>query len=458
MHTIRKQILYPFLIILILLPITILILFNIVINFSFNNYIKKELQNTVKTMQSITNSYNTNNSSDEIQSILKDLSAALTASKFTGNTEFFILDKDNNIIYPRNLENTIMSNELQNSLINNPIGSNSSIQNRYIQNINYYLYTIPLTQYEDLYDLTILFVSNTSTYKEIIKTTNIILLILFIISIFISVLISIRISTKFSKPIIDACYYAVQIGNGDFICVPENSTSTEMHQFYKSLNQMSQRLKAYDNTQKQFLQNASHELRTPLMSIQGYAEGIENNIISDYKSAATIIKKESIRLNSLVTELLTLSRIENQTYKHDFTLQDVSNLLLDYIQRINGLAMKENIEIKHKLQENLCVKIDESLFSQSIINIISNCIRYAKNIINIETFAENNNVIITISDDGEGFSNEDLPHLFERFYKGNKGNFGLGLAISYSAIKYMKGDLLAYNDNGATFKIILSCA
>lgn len=221
---------------------------------------------------------------------------------------------------------------------------------------------------------------------------------------------------------------------------------------------MSQRLKAYDNTQKQFLQNASHELRTPLMSIQGYAEGIENNIISDYKSAATIIKKESIRLNSLVTELLTLSRIENQTYKHDFTLQDVSNLLLDYIQRINGLAMKENIEIKPKLQENLCVKIDESLFSQSIINIISNCIRYAKNIINIETFAENNNVIITISDDGEGFSNEDLPHLFERFYKGNKGNFGLGLAISYSAIKYMKGDLLAYNDNGATFKIILSCA
>lgn len=222
---------------------------------------------------------------------------------------------------------------------------------------------------------------------------------------------------------------------------------------------MSTRLKDYDETQKQFMQNASHELRTPLMSIQGYAEGIENDVFPDPKEAAQVIKKESLRLNKLVTELLTLSRIENHTYTHDLQIFNLSDLILDYLQRVNGLLMKSHLSLKTEFSENIFALLDEGLFSQTVINIISNAIRYAKNEIWIKTYLETIDgkefSCVEISDDGEGIKSEELPHLFERFYKGSKGNFGLGLAISKSAMESMGGTLKAFNRQGAVFLLQL---
>lgn len=225
---------------------------------------------------------------------------------------------------------------------------------------------------------------------------------------------------------------------------------------------MSTRLKDYDETQKQFMQNASHELRTPLMSIQGYAEGIENDVFSDPKEAAQVIKKESLRLNKLVTELLTLSRIENHTYVHDLMVFNISDLILDYIQRVNGLLLKSKLSLKTELSENVPALLDEALFSQTVINIISNAIRYAKKTIFVRTYLETVDgkifSSVEIADDGDGIEEEELPHLFERFYKGKKGNFGLGLAISKSAIESMGGSLEAFNRQGAVFLLRMPSA
>ena len=191
------------------------------------------------------------------------------------------------------------------------------------------------------------------------------------------------------------------------------------------------------------------------MSIQGYAEGIENDVFSDPKEAASVIKKESLRLNKLVTELLTLSRIENHTYVHELQVYNISDLMLDYIQRVNGLLINRNLKLVTKFSENMYACIDEGLFSQTIINIISNAIRYAGTTITISTYLEKTDgaamVVAEIADDGEGIEEEELPHLFERFYKGKKGNFGLGLAISKSAVESMGGSLSALNRGGAVF-------
>ncbi len=190
---------------------------------------------------------------------------------------------------------------------------------------------------------------------------------------------------------------------------------------------MSKRLTDLDKAQKLFLQNASHEIRTPLMSIQGYAEGISKGIFSDTTKTADIICEESKRLNQLVDELLTLSRIENNTDESEFYVLNLSDVMKEVVQKIEGYALREQKKINVMLPPDvIMIKANDALLSQAMINIISN---------------------------GDGIPVQDLSHIFDRFYKGKNGNFGLGLAIVKSAILSLKGSIRAYNENGAVFEI-----
>jgi len=235
----------------------------------------------------------------------------------------------------------------------------------------------------------------------------------------------------------------------------QNTDITELSMLHQSINDMSSRLEAYDKAQKAFLQNASHELRTPLMSIQGYAEGITNGVLHDTNSAAKIITSESKRLSTLVDELLTLSRIDNQAYCKQLEKLNLCDMLKEYVQRIEGFAIKDKKQLVVNLPDNsLYVLADDSLLSQAVINVASNCIKFSKSVVNISLLESNQHAIIRISDDGNGISDHDLPHIFERFYKGKGGNLGLGLAIAKSAIEFIGGSITAYSaDTGAVFEI-----
>lgn len=104
---------------------------------------------------------------------------------------------------------------------------------------------------------------------------------------------------------------------------------------------------------------------------------------------------------------------------------------------------------------------DERLLDQSVGNILANCLRYARRVLTVSLRAESGRVCIRIADDGSGISPADLPHLFERFYKGGGGHAGLGLAIARAAVSLMGGTLTAQNDaqtGGAVFLLCLPAA
>ena len=129
-------------------------------------------------------------------------------------------------------------------------------------------------------------------------------------------------------------------------------------------------------------------------------------------------------------------------------------MIKEYVQRINGYAIKEGKILRLTIiNENVYAKIDDSLLAQAVINIISNCIKYAKSEVIVTIYSEKNDVVIKISDDGNGIAQNDLPHIFDRFYKGKQGNFGLGLSIALSAVEFMGGSVKAYNEGGAVFEI-----
>jgi len=193
------------------------------------------------------------------------------------------------------------------------------------------------------------------------------------------------------------------------------------------------------------------------MSIQSYAEGITYGVV-DSDTAVEVIVGEVKRLTKLVEDLLYLSRLDAIEENYNYGVFDLNDFIKTCIERMNGIAIKNNIEIVYNDEfSKINIGADEETLSRAINNIISNCIRYAKSKVTIDgKLIPNDKIEIRIFDDGPGFDKKDIPNLFERFYKGNKGNYGLGLAISKSVLTKHHGEINAQNyENGALFTIIL---
>jgi signal transduction histidine kinase len=306
---------------------------------------------------------------------------------------------------------------------------------------------------------TVVFVSHTRSGSQLLRAADLVLLIVLLAGGAAAVFLTNRLAGSVTKPIRELCARAERIGRGEFSAPPVAPCDIEeLDILNRSFLDMAERLASYDAAQKAFLQNASHELKTPLMSIQGYAEGIRSGIAHDTARAADIIIAESRRLNALVEELLTLSRIENGAY--GLTPLDLRDVMKEQAQRLQGLAAKQERQLLLRLpDEGVTVSANDELLSQIVMNLASNCLRYAKTTVEIELRSEGKAALIRVGDDGGGIAEEDLPHIFERFYKGKGGKTGLGLAIAKSAAEAMGGRLSAGNgDSGAVFEFRLPLA
>ena len=475
MKTIKNKISTPFIMITVMIPFMIMILFNIAMNIYVDHTAKEELRNSASGIEVLVKRQLIDNASDndsgdaadivsgqaadgkltELRDSLKVSKLSLLDSLKEMNIEFLIVSANDKVLFPKTYENSFLNERIVNKTMTILSKAEENTLKEFHVGRNKYFSTYKsLTAKPDSAKL--IFISSRSSADSIIKLINLMLLCITLIAIGISSVITLKVSKSISLPIIKLNTYAKKIGSSEFTTLPEDNSSVEIHALTKSMNEMSERIKNYDHAQKSFLQNASHELRTPLMSIQGYAEGIAKGVFSDTVRTAEIICEESRRLNYLVEELLTLSRIENNNYKSNLNDLNLSDFMKEYIQRINGYALSEKKSIRFNFtRESITIKGEDALLSQAVINIISNCIKYARQEVSIIISTKDNLAEIKISDDGNGIAEEDLPHIFDRFYKGKKGNFGLGLSIAKSAIEFMGGSIAAYNENGAVFLIQL---
>ena len=206
--------------------------------------------------------------------------------------------------------------------------------------------------------------------------------------------------------------------------------------------------------QQTFFQNASHELKTPLMAIQGYAEGIQAGVM-DTGSAAEVILAESDRMTELVDELLDISKIDMGRQRLTLSEMDVRELLYDSIRAVEPAAAASGITIAPDFpEEPVMVSCDDTRLRRAVTNILSNGVRYARSELRLTCRTDKRNATIRIQDDGDGIAEEDLPHIFDRFYMGRSGKSGIGLALTKEIIHLHKGTIRAYNgDSGAVFEI-----
>ena len=210
--------------------------------------------------------------------------------------------------------------------------------------------------------------------------------------------------------------------------------------------------------QQTFFQNASHELKTPLMAIQGYAEGIQAGVM-DAGGAAEVILEESDRMTELVEELLDISKIDMGRQLLAFSEMDIRELLYDSIRAVEPAAAGGIAIVPDFPEEPVMVSCDDTRLRRAVTNILSNGVRYARSELRLTCRADRRQVTIRIQDDGDGIAEEDLPHIFDRFYMGKSGKSGIGLALTKEIIHLHRGTIRAYNgETGAVFEITLPTA
>lgn len=212
-------------------------------------------------------------------------------------------------------------------------------------------------------------------------------------------------------------------------------------------------LEKKDNGMRNFFANASHELKTPLMAIRGNVDGIRSGYVEPEK-AYDVIEKETERMSALIGSILDLSKLDSGAVHMEVTMNDVREILYDAAGIILPEADKRGIQVNIEAAEPLFMECDERMIFSTFSNILTNALRYAEREISVR-IEKQDKTIIRFINDGVPISDEEIAHIFDRFYKGDKGQTGLGMALAQEYVNLHGGEISAAARNNRTEFVII---
>ncbi|MFL6558007.1 MAG: two-component system histidine kinase PnpS, partial [Bacillus sp. (in: firmicutes)] len=226
-------------------------------------------------------------------------------------------------------------------------------------------------------------------------------------------------------------------------------------------------IKKLEQMRKDFVANVSHELKTPVTSIKGFTETLMDGAMNNKETLEaflSIILKESDRLQTLIQDLLELSKIEQHGFRLNIQEIDLHAVLADVITMLNGKAEAKNIQLELDCKQNqVLIQGDTDRLKQVFINLIGNAINYTpyEGAVRILLSEQDDNVRIRVKDSGVGISKEEIPRIFERFYRvdrarsRNSGGTGLGLAIVKHLVEAHHGNISVRSNLGKGSEFII---
>lgn len=381
----------------------------------------------------------------------------------------FLIDENNKLLFPDNqwtLQNEYyVAKEVRDYIVEKNINLNDGKIKKITVGDNTYM--VQSKKYVGKYDGIFVIKSNMENkdymlvaYAEItpmqdfVKFLTKILIIVTVISATIGVFAIFIVIRSIDKSLSNVKKYIIGVGKRKKVSVNSDVVHyKEFEEVIETVENMSNMIDESEMIQKKFFQNASHELRTPLMSIQGYAEGLQLGVFKDKDKSLNIIVNEVNKMSELVNQMLQLSKLDDYEMKREVV--DLSFEINNCIDSVRSIAVKNNISIDVFPIGNLKILGDEKQLESAFLNILINAVKYAKSKITVTMKKEMENSIIVISDDGIGINEKDIGHIFERFYKGENGNFGIGLAISKEVIERHDGTISVFSKEGegTTFEI-----
>lgn len=305
-----------------------------------------------------------------------------------------------------------------------------------------------------------------SAVQESVRISNNLLILIGGIVILISGILASFISKKFTKPILELNNIANKMAKLDFSQKYRiNDTEDEINELGKSINTMSDKLERtikqlrgtnielekdieekskIDDMRKQFISDVSHELKTPIALIQGYAEGLVENVNTDEESRkfyAEVILDETNKMDTLVKQLLELMKLEYGKREFNNKEFNINELINEVIRRCNVMTQENQIEVDFNSKDEVYVYADDFYIEQVVTNYFTNAIKNAKEvqgkkkiIINTDINKQTNKVRVSIFNTGDKILQEDLDRIWGRFYKvdtsRNRKNGGSGIGLS----------------------------
>lgn len=281
-----------------------------------------------------------------------------------------------------------------------------------------------------------------------------------VIALITSIIFSFILSRWISQPLKRISQEAGQVAEGDARPIPLEGPE-EVRQLALAFNDMTRQVQTSQQSQKDFVANVSHELKTPLTSIQGFAQAILDGTVEtddELIQAAEVIQSEASRMDRLVTDLLTLARMDAGTAAFEMHIFDINKLLQACVRKFSPLVEKASLKFRTSFPEKETkVKGDPDRLMQVLDNLLSNAIKFTpeEGQISLSCQVGEDTVAIHVQDTGPGIPLAEQDRVFERFYQVDKARpgggdrgYGLGLAISKQIITTHGGSLSLSSEPG----------
>ena len=275
----------------------------------------------------------------------------------------------------------------------------------------------------------------------------------------IAVILSIIFSRKLTNPIKRLASAARAIGDGNFKSRVNVLGNDEISELSKTFNKMSMTLEMQESLRKKLISNTAHELRTPLGAIRGELEGMIDGVIPMDKEHLQSLYEETGRLKSILEGIEELSQAQASALSLKKQSIELKPFLRNIADRFSKLFIDKGIFIELQSGDELMIYADPDRLSQIIVNLLSNALKATDKggKVWINAGIRNSEVFIEIGDTGHGIKEEDLPFIFERFYRTSEGGLGLGLAIVKELVDVHEGRIEVKSEygKGAVFTVYI---
>lgn len=286
-----------------------------------------------------------------------------------------------------------------------------------------------------------------------------------IISIILAIILGLYNSKVMSQPILKITNAANNIREGDLDTkIQIKNDARELIELSEAINHLAQSLKEQQILRKRLTTDISHELRTPLTILLSHIEAFSDGVWQPTKERLSICRDEVIRLKKLVEQLKYITDIENHRVELEIESFNLSELLEGIVESFEYEFQIKSVRIERHIEENIIIEGDMDKVRQIIINLISNALKFtdSEGRVNVALNKDSNKAILEIIDTGIGINEEDIPFVFERFYRSDKsrsrdtGGAGIGLTITKTLVEAHGGKIsvASEKEKGSRFTVV----
>ncbi len=252
-----------------------------------------------------------------------------------------------------------------------------------------------------------------------------------------ALLLSLLLARRLTGPILTITVAADRVKAGDFTARAQVKTRDELGNLASTFNQMTARLEKTDQLRRKFTADVAHELRTPVTTMRSYIEGFQDGVLQPTPERLQELEEEILRLSELITDLQDLTIIDSQAGAINRVPFDLANEVRNLVGRMEPLFVEKGVDLRVVANQEVAVDADPKLLLRAIGNLVNNAFKYTASGGWVEVTVVRNpkEVLVAVEDSGIGISENDLPNIFDRFYRVDPsrarvtGGSGIGLSL-----------------------------